>query len=187
MAHVELKVLTVASGDVADPLWDLYDKAFADLRTRAAQRHALTRGEFDALMDDRRVTKHVVTDPARDDRPCAVSTLTNVLEAVPLISPEYFEARWPEFYRQRLIWYVGFLAVHPDYQGTGVLARLIESMCAAVPPDGGVIGADICDFNEATYRLPAAFAQLAQVYAPGVTPRRLDAQTYWAYEFPATG
>jgi GNAT superfamily N-acetyltransferase len=183
---VLLEVISHVSNDRSDDLWGLYDTAFADLRTRAAQRHALTRSEFDEVMGDDRVMKHVVTDPRRGGRLCAVSTLTNSLDAVPLISPEYFEAQWPDLYGRNLIWYVGFLAVHPDYQGTGALARLIESMCATVPDSGGIIGADICDFNEATYRLPRAFAQLARVFTPGVTPRRLDAQTYWAYEFPAT-
>jgi GNAT superfamily N-acetyltransferase len=171
-------------GAAADQLWLMYQRAFADLRQVAAQRHALTRAEFDAVLTDERVAKYVVVDPARDGAAAGMSTLTNQLDAVSLVSPDYFASRWPNLFESRQIWYVGFLAVDPDYQGTGVIARLIGRMCAEAAATGGVIAADICEFNEQSMRLPTAFARLARTFSPGINQHRLDAQVYWAYEFP---
>jgi hypothetical protein len=57
-------------------------------------------------------------------------------------------------------------------------------MCEEAAGSGGIIAADICEHNEATLRLPMAIARLARTFTPGVTPQRLDAQVYWAFEFP---
>jgi ribosomal protein S18 acetylase RimI-like enzyme len=181
---VELRVVRTVPQELVDPLWHLHELAFDELRTQAAQAHQLDRHGFEAVLDDKRVAKYLVLDDAAGGRPCGISTLTNDLDAVPLISPEYYQQRWPEYYRKQLIWYVGFLAVHPDYQRSGAVAQLISAMCEAAAGTGGIVAADICEFNEATLRLPIAIARLARNYAPGVTPQRLDAQVYWAFEFP---
>jgi GNAT superfamily N-acetyltransferase len=175
---------------LVEPLWLLHEKAFANLRINAAQAHQLDRTCFEAILDDERVGKYLVLDDNRGSQPCGIATLTNDLGAVPLISPDYFAHRWPDYHRRHLIWYVGFLAVHPDYQGTGAIGALIGRMCQEAADSGGVIAADICEYNEVTMRLPIAIARLARTYAPGVTPHRLDAQVYWGFEFPepaATG
>jgi hypothetical protein len=180
---MDLATTDLVDGPLVDALWDLYNGAFAHLRTRAAQRHVLTRDEFDDVMNDRRVTKHLLTDPEAGDRPAGIGTLTNDLAAVPLISPEYYQERWPHAYAEQRIWYVGFLAVGPDYQGSKGLPLLIASMSAVVPPTGGVIAADICQFNEDEFRLPEMFGRVAGRFVPEPNRVRLDIQTYWAYEF----
>jgi hypothetical protein len=189
--RVELEVLREVPQVWVDELWQLYESAFMELRVRAVQRHLLTRDEFDEILADARVIKYVVTrapdpskTPAGRPRFCALATLTNDLDAIPLISPEYFAARWPMLFEDRLIWYVGFLAVDPDHQGTGANAHLIGGMCAAVAATGGMIAADICEYNEGSMRLPTAFARLARTFSPVIIQQRLDAQVYWAYEFP---
>ena len=145
---MDLVTKTVVDGPEAEACWSFYDRAFEALRVRAAQRHALTRDEFDDQMIDSRVTKHIVYDTGNGNTPVGMTTLTNDLKAVPLISPEFYEARWPQFYAEQKIWYVGFMAIDPDYHGTGVLAQMIGSMCSVIPPRGGVVAADICKFNE---------------------------------------
>jgi hypothetical protein len=62
--------------------------------------------------------------------------------------------------------------------------RQVRPIVMVSPATGGVIAADICKFSEAAMRLPAAFARLARTFSPGITQQRLDAQVYWAYEFP---
>jgi GNAT superfamily N-acetyltransferase len=169
---------------LVDQLWQLHEQAFIGLRTRAAQAHHLDRTSFGAILDDERVGKYIVLDDAHGGLPCGISTLTNDLEAIPLISTEYYAHRWPDYYRGQLIWYVGFLAVHPDYQGRGVIRALISRMCAEAADTGGVMAADICEYNETVRRLTTTIARLACTYAPEATPLRLDAQVYWALEFP---
>jgi hypothetical protein len=183
---MDLVTKTVVDGLEAEACWSFYDRAFEALRTRAAQRHALNRDEFDDQMIDGRVTKHIVYDADHGHKPVGMTTLTNDLKAVPLISPEFYEARWPRFYAEQQIWYVGFLAIDPDYHGTGVLAKMIGSMCAVIPPRGGVVAADICQFNEQSMMLPDTFARLAGTFVPKPEKQRLDAQVFWGYEFASS-
>jgi GNAT superfamily N-acetyltransferase len=162
--------------------WSLYENAFDDLRSLAVQRHLMLRAEFDELMLDKRVTKYSILDDERG-RVAALATMTNDLDAVHLISPEYFQRRWPQLYTEQRIWYVSFVAVEPDYQGTGAMTGLIEMMCQAAGAAGGLICLDICE-HETRERLATAIEQLANTYVPGVRRERLDAQVYWAYTFP---
>ena len=115
-----------------------------------------------------------------------MATLTDDLSAVPLISPEFYAARWPQFYAGQQIWYVGFLAVDPYYHGTGVLARMIGSICTVVPQHGGVVAADICQFNQDAMLLPDAFARLVGAFARQPEKQRIDTQVFWAYEFSSS-
>ncbi len=182
---MDLLNTTVVDGHEAEICWSFYDRAFEPLRTRAAQRHALTRDEFDEQMIDGRVSKHVAYENGIGSRPVGLATLTNDLKAVPLIAPEYYEARWPQFYAQQQIWYVGFLVVDPDFQGAGVLTPLIGSVCSSIAPGGGILAADICEFNEEAVGLPETFARVLSTFRQPET-LRLDAQVFWAYEFASS-
>jgi hypothetical protein len=182
---MDLVTKPVVTDTEADACWFFYDRAFEHLRTKAAQRHAMTRGEFDDVMVDSRVDKIIATQPDTG-RPCGMTTLTNDLKAVPLISPEFYEARWPQFYAEQKIYYVGFLAVDPDFHGSRVLADLMGSMCAAIPDQGGIIAADICSFNEDVLSLPDMFARVFGTFRPRPALSRLDAQVYWSYEFASS-
>ncbi|GLY17780.1 GNAT family N-acetyltransferase [Kineosporia rhizophila] len=178
----------IVSGRLEDAdgsYWKLYENAFDDLRSLAVQRHLMLRPEFEELMQDKRVTKYAIRDEERG-RVAALATATNELDAVHLISPEYFERRWPELYAQKRIWYVSFVAVEPDYQGTGAMTQLIEMVCRDAGASSGLICLDICE-HETRERLATAIEQLARTYLPGVRRERLDAQVYWAYTFPEPG
>ena len=175
--------------DESDEFWDLYQRAFDDLRVLAVQRHVMNRAEFHAIMADERVEKFVVTDDA--GHVVALATMTNDLPVLPLISPDYFEHHWPELYAAGRIWYVSFVAVDPVHHNTGVMNRIIDRMCKEAengePNDtgvGGVICVDICEYREFEQKLPTAIERQAGRHTPGVQRQRLDAQVYWAYEFP---
>src|SRR6187551_2490227 len=95
---MNLVTKTVVEGSEAGACWSFYDRAFEGLRSRAAQRHAQTQSEFDDQMGDERVSKHIVFDVQNVGKPVGMTTLTNDRSAVPLISPEFYQARWPQFY-----------------------------------------------------------------------------------------
>jgi ribosomal protein S18 acetylase RimI-like enzyme len=181
---MELVMHEVIDGDLVDPLYELYERAFDPLRWAAAAPHTMSREHFAQLLADKRVVKHVVFDTQRDNRPCGIATLTNDLSSYEYVSPEYFAHRWPEEFAQGRVWYVAFLAVDPDYQGTGTVAHLVGSICQVVSETGGVVGLDVCGYNEQAIRLPAALLRLGRTFSPGVTHQRVDTQSYWAYEFP---
>jgi len=183
---MDLVTKSVVDGPEAEACWSFYDRAFEGLRIRAAQRHAMTSDEFGDQMVDGRVAKYIVHSPEKAGKPVGMATMTNDLKAVPLISPEFYEARWPQFYAQQQIWYVGFLAVDPDYHGTGVLAQLIGSLTSVVPAKGGIMCVDICSFNEEELKLPDTILRLGRTFSRHLERHRLDTQVFWGYEFASS-
>ncbi len=181
----EMTVSLSLTGETTEELWSLYRRAFDSLRTRAAQRHIMSRAEFDEQMSDERIDKIVVRDRTYDLRPACLSLMTNQLDAVSLVSADFYRKRWPEQYQDGRVWYVSFVAVAPEYQGTGVMATLIEHVCDVGGRLGGVFALDICDYNERSFGLPAEITRVGRQFNPGVEQKRLDAQVYWAYEIPA--
>ena len=183
---MRIEMDTFVPPGLADEMWRLYTDAFEELRCTAVQRHVMDRADFDGLMRDRRVVKYRAVDPAGDGGACALATLTNDLDAVPLVSPEYFQRRWPAHFAEGRIWYVGFVAIHPRHRGTGVFDDVVLAMCRVVSARRGVAVLDVCRRNEEIYALPQAIHRLLAHRSGAVATEREDTQSYWSYEFPAT-
>lgn len=183
---MELVHKEIVDGDLAEQVWEMYAAAFEPLRTTAVQRHVMLRQEFDDVMCDPRVRKILAVDRPDSGRlvVAGAATLTQDLDAVPLISPDYFAARWPQLFAERRIWYVGFLAVHPDYHGTRAVSVTVGEICRRAAREGGLVAVDICAHNEATIKLPTLLLRLARTFTPRTSLLKLDAQTYWAFDFP---
>ncbi len=179
-----LKTVDAMDGDLLEEAWQLYHAAFKDLNAYAVQRHLMYRNEFDHVAGDPRVQKYLALN---DGRLVGLATYTNDLDAAPLISPAYFERRWPDLYSQQLIWYCGFVAVHPDAQGSGPFVEMVTAMCLLAAEQGGIISLDMCRANEATRGLARAIPLLLRRVAGDVRTERLDEQSYWMYEFPSVG
>lgn len=178
---MRVDVTQLLPAGLLEPAWDLYNAAFAELRATAVQRHLMSRTEFEDMMHDRRVRKYVGVDDT--GRPGGLATFTNHLDAVPLISPDYFQHRWPAHYAERRIWYVGFVAVHPGDRGTGAFERIVAEMYRSVEGQHAIVGLDVCRRNE-DYGLPRAIQSVLSKLDSGVVRRRrVDEQSYWLYEF----
>lgn len=178
---MDVDVTKVIAAERLDQAWELYGLAFDELRAMAVQRHVMNRAEFDDVMTDDRVAKCVAYD---GDRIVGLATYTNDLDAVPLISPEFFAHRWPGHYAQRRIWYLGFFAVHPEHRGSGVFESVIDRLWDSVRADRGVAALDICARNE-TIGLPMAIRRTLEALTPEVVTTTIDTQTFWAYELTA--
>jgi len=116
-----------------------------------------------------------------------MSTMASDLRSMPLISPEYFARKWPERYQAGLIYYIGFLAVHPDSHGTGVFGDLVRAMTEPVARREGFAVIDVCTYNKDRLHLPRAINSLAATWASHVSMTVLDAQSYVSYDFARTG
>lgn len=180
-----LEATTEIAGQLAEDCWALYELAFQELRTAAAQRHVMLRAEFDAVLADTRVTKYVAVDEAAGGRCCALATATTELEAMPLISPDFFAHRWPQLYADRHIWYVGFVAVAADHQRGPLFGRIVGDVARSAAAVGGVAAMDVSRYVSEQRRLPQVLARYFARLAPGTLSVRLDEQSFWAYEFPA--
>ena len=170
--------------DQIEVVWRLYNDAFDELRTTAVQRHVMIRDEFDDVMDDHRVAKYLGVDTDRGGRLCALATLTNDLDAIALISPDYFQRRWPVHFTENRIWYIGFVAIHPEYRSSGLFEMVVHELYRVVSASQGIATMDFCRRNEEMYRLPHAIHRLLEGWAGLVRSDRMDEQSYWFYEFP---
>jgi hypothetical protein len=173
----------VGDGELLESAWDLYEDAFRELNALAVQRHLMYRSEFDDVMRDTRVQKYLCVDD--DSSLSGLATYTNDLRAVPLIAPEYFARRWPELYRQRKIWYCGFVAVTPGGRGNRSFAQLVEAMYTDAADHNGIIGLDLCQFNAERRNMSRVIRIMLDRLSGAVRAERMDQQSYWIYEFPS--
>jgi hypothetical protein len=174
----------VSEGEFLEDAWQLYAQAFRDLNSRAVQRHLMYRYEFDEVMHDERVQKYLCVDD--DQTLLGLATYTNDLTAVPLIAPEYFERHWPDHYRSHRIWYIGFVAVHPEAQGCEAFAQMVEQMYLVAVTQNGLVGLDICNYNDDIRKMSRVFRIMIRRLTENMRFTRIDQQSYWLYEFPAT-
>ena len=160
-----------------DEAWSLYLSAFEVLRTQACQRHVLYRHEFDDTMADARIIKVLGFDgPILT----SLAIRTTDLDAVPLISPEFYEARYPRQYAGRTIFYIGFIAVLPGYQRSGAFLEQAHALMNGIPADA-VIGADISGIRKSMH-LDKAFARAVRAVSAGTRIVYVDTQSYYVYD-----
>lgn len=184
---MRVDVMEAMSVDLLEAAWRLYNDAFEELRTAAVQRHLMLRHEFDDMMSDVRIAKYLCSETGRVGRLCAMATLTTQLEALPLISPDYFERRWPDQFAEGRVFYIGFVAVHPDFRGAGAFEFVVTELYRAVAAGKGVAVLDVCRRNEQLFQLPQAIHRVLESLADRVRSDRIDHQSYWSYEFPSHG
>jgi hypothetical protein len=173
----------ITDEELHEAVWKLYQDAFEDLNTMAVQRHLMYRDELDEVLRDSRVHKYLALDD--DGTLCGIATYTNELEAVPLISPPYFERHWPEHYASKRIWYIGFVAVSPQAQGREVFALLVDQMYLVASAQNGVVGLDICTYNDDVRRMSRIFRLMVSRLSDTMRFNRVDQQSYWLFEFPS--
>lgn len=175
--------------------WEMYEETFREINTLAVQRHLMYRSEFDDVMADKRVRKYLYTTAGNSDGEPAglagLATFTNDLNAMMLISPAYFERRWPQLYAERRIWYCGFVGVAPRAQASVAFKEMVEAMLQTALAVDGIIVLDTCAYNESARGLdrviPLMLRRLARPEGRQVIATRLDTQTFWEYEFPTAG
>ncbi|MFB9178578.1 hypothetical protein ACFFX1_10600 [Dactylosporangium sucinum] len=170
------------AGDEAGTAWQLYEQQFTVLNAHAVQRHLMKEAEFYYVCQDGNVEKWRLFDD--HDQLVGLATYTNVLESMPLISPEYFAARYPEQYAAGQVWYCGFVCIANGADSTTFL-ELITRMYRQAAARGGVISLDFCGFNNDLAQLvKVALTRLAGGPDSGFQAVRADIQTYWVYVTP---
>jgi len=182
---MSVQVLQEVTDDLAEDAWKLYLEAFDPLRRTAVQRHVMYPDEFDAVMADPRVDKYLIYDD--QGKLQGLGTITNHIRSMPLVSPEYFEDRWPERSAQGSVYYIGFVGVHPDAHGSGIFGELVHAMTTMVAACDGIAVLDVCRHNMQKLHLPRMISILASSWAPHVQMVDLDAQTYIGYDFTRAG
>lgn len=170
---------TIADAEI-ELFHDLYEQAFGPLRAQAAARQVLHRNEFRAEMTDTRVDKIVARTPA--GKPIGLTTLTRHLDTVPWISPEYFATRFPQHAERNAIYYAGFTLVTPTARHGVAFHAMISTVVQILAADGGVVGWDICSYNNSQFSFADALRSAIGEQA-NVEVAIEDSQTYYAARF----
>jgi acetyltransferase (GNAT) family protein len=182
---MSVATMQVVTDDLREQAWKLYREAFDPLRQTAVQRHVMYDDEFDAVMADARVDKYLIYN--EEGTLQGLGTITNKIESMPLVSPEYFAARWPGRFAEGRVYYIGFVGVHPSAHGSGIFGELVHAMTSMVAACDGVAVLDVCRHNHKKLHLPRMISILASTWAPHVEMVDLDAQTYIGYDFMRAG
>ena len=165
-----------------DGAWATYLAAFEPLRSIALQRHLMTRTEFDQVCDDVRVTKFLAVGV--DGQVVGMGTMTNQIEAMPLVEPAYFAHRWPAHWAAGRCYYIGFVASHPARHGSALFTELVQVMSYTASMTGGVTVLDVCSHHVERHALPQSIGRITASVVTEVAVEQVDAQIYWAYELP---
>ncbi len=177
---IAITVETAIAEDETELFHELYELAFGPLRSRAIARQVLHRNEFHAEMTDTRVDKIVARTETGE--PIGLTTLTRHLDTVPWISPEYFATRFPQQAERDAIYYAGFTLVAPTARHGAAFHAMISTVVRILAAAGGVVGWDICSYNNSQLSFSDALRNAVGEQA-NVEVAVEDSQTYYAARF----
>lgn len=179
---VRVTVEPTIDGSMLDRFWDLYRSAFEPLLTRSAARQVLTADEFAAEMTDARVDKYIAWD---GDVAIGLSTLTRRLETVPWISPEYFQAAYPEYAARDAIFYLGFTLTDPGRRQAGAYVAMISAVISTIAGADGICGYDVSAYHRDEMNYADNLARFIKRRAPAEVTV-IDEQTYYLLDLSVT-
>jgi hypothetical protein len=170
----------VIVGGRAEALWEMYRDAFTPLQTLAIQRHLWSRREILDELANEQIIKFVGWS---GEVPVGLCMLTNNLDLVPMISPDFLRSRFPEQAQRDAIFYGIMIFVRPGFRGRTMFARLGTLMAQETALSSGVVLFDMCAFNRDNGSLDDNLGKLARPFA-GSSMSLVDQQTWFAVELP---
>ena len=179
-APVTVSIESVVTGDNAEKLWETYRANFAPLAELAMLQHMFPREEILAELANPRIQKIVGWEGAD---PVGLGMVTNHLESVPQISPDFLRGRYPDHAARDAIYYGILVAVSQQHRGLTLFNRLYTELWQIAALDGGVLAFDICQFNREAFDTDALTARIASSF-PDSSISTVDQQTWYLAELP---
>jgi hypothetical protein len=167
-------------GDVAEALWEGYRENFAPLAELAILQHIYPREEILAELANPDILKIVGW---QDGRPVGLGMVTNVLEAVPQISPDFLRAKYPEHAARQAIYFGILVMVSPRVRGRTLFGRIYTELWQVPARVGGVLAFDVCEFNRTSFDADALASRIAAQF-PRAHVGVVDRQTWYVAELP---
>lgn len=168
------------SGATAETLWEAYRSSFEPLASLAMLRHFYSRDEVLAELANPRILKIVGW---QEGEPVGLAMVTNSLEDVPQISPEFLRASYPEHAQTNTIYFGILVLVVPDLRGRTLFSRLYLELWQVPALAGGVLVFDICDFNHQLFDTDLLTQRIADNF-PQSSVRVIDRQTWYVADLP---
>lgn len=162
--------------ELENKFWLMYNTAFADLKTASPCRQYMHESEFREEMSDERMLKFVLWE---DGMAVAMALVAVDLRAIDWISPEFFEMKYPDHYKQGTIFYFGALLVDPGLQGLHYSELLLAELINFVVRNNGIAAFDCYSRNSEW--LPVLIEQMGDKVAV-VEMNKLGYQAYFAIE-----
>ena len=171
---------TTVTGATAEALWEAYYANFKPLGPLAILQHCYSREEVMAEFANPRITKIVGW---QDGMPVGLAMVTNSLDDVPQISPEFLRSTYPEHAAKNTIYFGILVMVAPGVRGLTLFSRLSIELWQIPALAGGVLVYDVCDFNRITFDAATLSQRIADNF-PQSSVKVIDRQTWYAAELP---
>jgi hypothetical protein len=163
-----------------DEFYDLYSLAFEPLKKRSVARQVLTESEFTDQMLDERVVKYVAR--SHQGQPLGLTTLTNELDSVPWVSPDYFTEHYPDHSARNAVYYLGFTLAHPSQRHLRFIETIIMVGLQNLALEHAVVAYDVCAFNNLELKFNERVAGALRNF-PTATFELVDTQYYSCVTF----
>ncbi len=173
-----IRTLSTIDARTAERFYALYVETFGELAVRAVNRHLLRRDEFMAMMVDPRIDKIVIEEESTGEV-IAMCTLTNHLEVVDWISPDYFAHHYPDHWARGAVYYLGFSLVSSPRRRVQLFSELITHVSRTLLAKDAMCSYDICTFNNEMIGLGDAVESIVKRAVPQAEVRAVDTQTYY--------
>ena len=167
-------------GSVAEDLWEAYRSNFEPLSTLAMLRHFHSREEMLAEFANPNIVKIVGW---QEGKPVGLAMVTNSIDEVPQISPDFLRASYPDHAKNDTIFFGILVMVSPTLRGLTLFSRLYLELWQIPARAGGVLVYDICDFNRVTFDADKLSQRIADNF-PDSSLKILDRQTWYVAELP---
>ncbi len=177
---IRITTETSIVGSVAETLWQAYRTNFEPLARVAILQHCYSRDVILAELANPRIVKIVGW---RGGEPVGLAMVTNSLEDVPQISPEFLRSSYPEHAAANTIYFGILVMVVPDLRGRTLFSRLYTELWQVPALAGGILVFDLCDFNRQMFNTDVLIQRIADNF-PRSSVKVLDSQTWYVAELP---
>lgn len=168
------------TGATAEVLWQTYYTNFHPLADLAILQHCYTREEVLGELANPLITKIVGW---QDGIPVGLAMVTNSLDDVPQISPQFLRSSYPTHAANNTIYFGILVMVVPGRRGMTLFSRLSLELWQIPATAGGILVYDICDFNRITFEADTLSQRLADNF-PDSSVKVIDRQTWYVAELP---
>jgi hypothetical protein len=170
----------VITGESAEKLWNAYRDNFEPLTALAIMRHFVSRDEVLAWLSNPRIHKIIGW---QSDEPVGLALVTNSLDDVKDISPNFLRTKYPEHANRNAIYYGILVMVSHSLRGRTLFGRLYTELWQIPALDSGILVFDACEFNRTSFGADELAQRIADRF-PRSSLEVLDRQTWYVAELP---
>jgi GNAT superfamily N-acetyltransferase len=163
-------------------LWSLYEESFGPTSSSAPSKEMLFRSEFEEMLGNESNRLWVLHD---DRRPIGMCMVATDVALARYLSRSYFQRHFPDHVQNGLVHLIAWLAVHPDYEGTGAIVRLAKEVLGVATSEGALMVFDAPQIHQPdeTGGFAEMMTRLARMVGSTSSSRQIEVQRYFVIDF----